>query len=371
VAYYEEYRDQLLRQNKMKRYRGDQDSLANVNSLQDLFEAINKELKKAEEGRKAVGPKIAVLHARGPIIDVDMGATFSSMVISRDTMVKNINDLRKNKSIKAVVLRVDSPGGSGHASDHIWKALRDLDAEKPLVVSMGSVAGSGGYYIACPGRRIFAQPTTITGSIGVIGILQMTRSMMNRADYELAPMQRGARALLGAPDRDLSKKDRDFIQGFMDDFYDIFIQRVAQTRKIPAEMVRKVAGGRIWTGRDALDIGLVDELGGLTEAIEAARKMANIPPSAEIKIVHYPRPSSLGELLADVGGMGVSQNIEALLKGNAPARPMTFDDQLRMFSAQLQPLCWCAIPEVHAMSAWTPAPAPQFGLTPIAEPAWP
>ncbi len=372
IAYYDEYRDRLLRQNKMKRYRDEDDSLARVNSIQDLFEAINKELKKAEEGRKAVGPKIAVLHARGPIIDLDLGATFSSMVISRDTMVKAINDLRKNKSIKAVVLRVDSPGGSGHASDHIWKALRDLDEEKPLVVSMGTVAGSGGYYIACPGRRIFAQPTTITGSIGVIGILASPRSALNRADYELAPLERGARSLLGAPDRDLSQKDRDFIQAHMDDFYDIFIQRVAQTRKIPAEMVRKIAGGRIWSGRDALEIGLVDELGGLAEAIEAARQMAAIPPSAELKIVHYPRPSSLGELLADVGGMGVTQpSIELLLKANAPAQPLTFDQQLRMFSQRIEPLCWCAIPAIQAAGGWLTTPTPAFGFTPVAENVWP
>ena len=109
-----------------------------------------------------MGPKIAVLHARGPIVDMNLGAGFSSMLIMRDPFVKTIEEIRKNKTIKAVVLRIDSPGGSAYASDVIWRKLRELNEQKPLVVSMGSVAGSGGYYIACPARLIFADPTTIT-----------------------------------------------------------------------------------------------------------------------------------------------------------------------------------------------------------------
>lgn len=345
LAYYDEYRDRLLQRHKMKRYHDRDEGLAKVNSLQDLIELVNQELKKAEEARKAVGPKIAVLHARGPIIDISLGPSFASMVISRDAMVEVINELRKNKSIKAVVMRVDSPGGSGYASDMIWKALRDLDETKPLVVSMGSVAGSGGYYIACPARRIFAQPTTITGSIGVLGIFQSAWSLFNRADYELSELQRGARALLGAPNRELSKEDRAFVQETMDNFYDIFIDRVAQTRKIPAEEVRKIAEGRIWSGRDALKIGLVDELGGLTEAIEAARMLANIPPSAELRIVHYPRPSSLGELLADFSSVSTPAGLEMLMNATGPAPMVSFDQQLTIFSQRVQPLCWMAVPD--------------------------
>ena len=121
----------------MKRMRGEDDGLANVNSIQDLVELVNDAMQEAQEARKAVGPKIAVLHARGPIIDVSLGAGFASMVISRDDFVKVLEELRKNKSIKAVVMRVDSPGGSGYASDVIWQKLRELDEVKPLVVSMG------------------------------------------------------------------------------------------------------------------------------------------------------------------------------------------------------------------------------------------
>jgi len=393
LAYYDEYRERLLSRGKMKRYRGDEDSLANVNSIQDFVELINKELEKAQEARKAVGPKIAVLHARGPIIDFSLGAGLASQVISRDDFVKVIEDLRKNDSIKAVVMRVDSPGGSGYASDVIWKRLKALDDEKPLVVSMGTVAGSGGYYIACPARRIFAQPTTITGSIGVLGILQCAWSQFNRMDVELAPMERGARSLLGSPHTELSKEDRELIQTWMNNFYSIFIDRVASTRKLPEERVRQIAEGRIYTGRDALEIGLVDELGGMKEAIAAAREMANIPPSAELRIVHYPRPSSLGEFLGSIGsismdqglasvglggaasdrgprgafaggpGLGIDRALAAYQYATMAAPALSFDQQALLFSRRPQALCWMAMPEFYlptpASAAWAlPGGAP-------------
>ena len=211
--------------------------------------------------------------------------------------------------------------------------------------------------------------------------------MFNRMDWELAEMKRGERATLGAPNRELSKKDRAFIQQFMNDFYDVFIDRVAQTRKIPAETVRKIAEGRIWTGRDAVENGLVDEIGGLADAIEAARAMANIPPSAELKIVHYPRPSSLGEFFESFSGVSMSRAIETFTRVTGPARPLTFDQQVTIFSQRIEPLCWMAVPEfwnaqwqspVRAgVAAWPPGgdraaqpittnpPEPMLGTWPI------
>lgn len=347
LAYYEDYRDRILQRDKLKKLRDKDRGLAGVNSIQDIFELINEELRRDAEARKAVGPKIAVLHARGVIIDLNLGPAFASQLICRDDFSKVVDELRKNKSIKAVVLHIDSPGGSGYASDVIWKHLRRLDDAKPLVVAMGTVAGSGGYYIACPARRIFAHPTTITGSIGVLGIIPSARSLYNRIDYELVEMKRGDRATLGSPHRELSKKDRAFLQDYMDDFYDIFIDRVAQTRRMPDEEVRKIAEGRIWTGRDAVEIGLVDELGGIAEAIEAARSLAGIPPSADLKIVHYPRPSSLGELLESVSSVSVIQMVEAFSQGITAAPTITFDQQLGILSARLQPLCWMAVPDFY------------------------
>ncbi len=347
LAYYDEYRDRILKRDKMKRYRDGEDQLANVNSIQDLMQLINDEMQRAAEARKAIGPKIAVLHARGPIIDYNLGAGLASQYICRDDFVKVVDELRKNESIKAVVMRVDSPGGSGYASDVIWQHLRELDDVKPLVVSMGSVAGSGGYYIACPARRIFAQPTTITGSIGVIGMLRSARSYFNRSDVELAEMKRGERATLGAGHRMPPEKDRNMIKTYIDKFYDIFVDRVATTRKMPASEVRKIAEGRIWTGRDALKIGLVDELGGLSEAIEAARKMANIPPSAELKILHYPRPSSLGELFGSLSPMAAVQMVDTVMHGASTAAEVSFPQQVSIFSQRLEPLCWMGVPDFY------------------------
>jgi len=377
LAYYDDYRDRIVTRTKMKRYAGFDRDLSNVNSIQDLVQLINEQMQEAAEARKAIGPKIAVLHARGPIIDLNLGAGLASQIICRDDFSKVVDELRKNDSIKAVVMHVDSPGGSGYASDVIWKHLRRLDDTKPLVVCMGAVAGSGGYYIACPARRIFAQPTTITGSIGVLGILPNSRSAFNRMDWEMATMQRGARALMGAPHQGLSPEDRGFLQKYMDDFYDIFIDRVASTRKMPEKEVRKIAEGRIWTGRDALDIGLVDELGGLDDAIEAARTMANIPPSAELKIVHYPRASSLGELFGSLSPLGAMQSMEVYNKCMTAAHPLGIQQQLQLLTGRIEPLCWMAMPDFYAPPTITSpmqviqsvlSPQNQFGAQSILTP---
>jgi len=374
LAYYDECRERLLRRDKLKKYRDGERSLANVNSLQDMMELINQEMRRQDEERRAVGPKIAVLHARGPIIDMSLGAGLASQVISRDDFVKVVDELRRNKSIKAVVMRIDSPGGSGYASDVIWQQLRLLNEEKPLVASMGTVAGSGGYYIACPARRIFAQPTTITGSIGVLGIFPMAQSMYNRMDYELSEMKRGARSTLGSPHKQMEKEDRQFFQDLVDDFYTVFVDRVALTRRLPAEEVRKIAEGRIYTGRQALSVGLIDELGGMAEAIEAARGMANIPPSAELKIVHYPRPGSLGEVfesLTTVSAPQVSsslpdapamQLLATLQQALQPAPMVSFDRQLMHFATGLKPLCWMAVPDFYTPVLPAASPESLFGF---------
>lgn len=342
ISYYEDYRDRILRREKFKKSRAAGSDLSKITSLQDLLTYFKKEVEKAQESYKAVGPKIAVLHARGPIVDANLGAGFSSMLIMRDPFVKTIEEIRKNKTIRAVVLRIDSPGGSAYASDVIWRKLRELDQEKPLVVSMGSVAGSGGYYIACPGRLIFADPTTLTGSIGVLAILANQASALNRLDVNLFEMKRGARSLLGSGHRDMPPQDRQLIQDYILKIYDQFLDRVAEGRKMPKKELRKLAGGRIYTGRQALKIGLVDRLGGLKKAITAVREMADIPASAEIKLVHYPRPSSLGELAESFIGISTLAGVVELARSPAPR--ITFERQLRFFARRAQPLCWMAVP---------------------------
>ncbi len=346
IAYYDDYRDRIIRREKFKKTFGDDSKWARITSLQDLLSQVTKEMKEAQEGYKAVGPKIAILHGRGPIVDRSLGAGFASSLIMRDEFVKSIEEIRKNKTIRAVVLHVDSPGGSAYASDVIWRKLRELDEEKPLVISMGSVAGSGGYYIACPGRLIFAQPTTITGSIGVISIMANQASAINRMDVNLAEMKRGERALLGSGHREIKAEDRDFIQKHILSTYEQFLDRVAEGRKIPKNELRKLAQGRVYTGRQALEIGLVDRLGTLKDAVDAVRDMADIPASAEIKLVHYPRPASLGELAESFFGM--STLVQVLDQANVPSPDISFDHQVRFFAGTTKPLCWMAMPNLHA-----------------------
>lgn len=359
IAYYDDYRERIIRREKVKRSAEDERDLSRVTSLQGLLSLIEEEMRRAQERYRAVGPKIAVLHARGPIIDIDLGPAMASMVISRDAFVKTIDEIRRNKTIKGVVLRIDSPGGSALASDCIWRALRELDEEKPLVVSQAGVAASGGYYLSVGGRMIFAQPTTITGSIGVIFMHLTARGSYNRSDIEMYPLTRGKRSLLFAPYDSWDKDEQEAIRGWIDDIYEVFLERVARSRKMPVSRVREIAQGRIYTGKDALEVGLVDRLGGLADAIEAVKELANIPPSAEVKIVHYPRPPSVAELIAGLGSIGGLSSAAPLME---LAEPRTLDifDELRLLTARPQPLMWIALPDLSA--AWNPLSTFRAGL---------
>jgi len=378
VASLGDYRDRLLRREGMKEYKGDETDWSQINSIQDVLNMMSREWQKEKERREAVGPKIAVLHARGPFIDVSLGPAYATMIICRDDMLKTIEEIRRNKSIKGVVLRIDSPGGSGYASSAIYHKLMELDEDKPLVVSMGRLAASAGYHIACPARMIFAQPTTITGSIGVLGIVRSAWSALNRADYNLAFMQRGARALLAEGYRPLPKEDRAFVQKLIDNSYDDFIDDVARGRKMAREQVRELAGGRVYSGRDALKVGLVDRLGGLEDAVEAVRELAKIPAGAKLRLVHYPRMASLGEFVAGYGGAGMplgDMTAEAKNDGfmnmvglaELPARPLSLEKQLELLSQTVKPLYWMPAPDLRDM--WSAEAAFPGSMTIWNEPA--
>ena len=378
VASLSDYRDRLLRREGMKPYEGDEVDWSQINSVQDVLNMMSREWQKEKERREAVGPKIAVLHARGPFIDVSLGPAYATMIICRDDMLKTIEEIRRNKSIKGVVLRIDSPGGSGYASSAIYHKLMELDQDKPLVVSMGRVAASAGYHIACPARMIFAQPTTITGSIGVLGIVRSAWSALNRADYNLAFMQRGARALLARGYRPLPKEDRAFIQKLIDNSYDDFIDDVARGRKMAREQVRELAGGRVYSGRDALKVGLIDRLGGLEDAVEAVREMAGIPAEAKLRLVHYPRMASLGEFVAGFGGTGTPLSdmsadtednglINMLGLAEATAGPLSWEKQLELLSQTVKPLYWMPAPDLRYV--WSSGAASPGGAAYWNEPA--
>lgn len=226
--------------------------------------------------------KIAIVYAVGEIVSGE-GESGS---MGSDDMVKAISKARKDSSIKAVVLRINSPGGSAHASDVIWREVVLTKAVKPVIVSMGAVAASGGYYIAAPADKIVAEPTTITGSIGVFGALLNAQKLLNdKLGIRFEKVNIGEFADIGTPDRPLTQAEYTIIQNMIDRIYDDFITKVADGRSISKSSVDSIAQGRVWSGKEALAIGLVDTLGGINTALALAAKAANLD---EYKVTHLP-----------------------------------------------------------------------------------
>jgi protease-4 len=234
-------------------------------------------------------PHIAVLPAEGSIA-MESGGALSSGGITASALGKTLRRLKADDNIKAVVLRIDSPGGSALASDLIWHELRELQKKKPLVVSVGGMAASGGYYMACAGDRIFAEPTSIVGSIGVFGgkIVFSTALEEFGVHTETFPASpepgAAARAATESPFSTWDDATREKVRTGMQSVYDLFISRVADGRKLSREKVEEIAQGRIWSGKQGLERGLVDQLGGVTDAIRHARKLADLPNDAPVTV---------------------------------------------------------------------------------------
>lgn len=238
---------------------------------------------------KLSAEKVAVVYANGEIA----GGMGSETVIGSEGIVKALREARKDKNVKAVVLRVNSPGGSALASDVIWREVLLCKQEKPLVVSMANYAASGGYYISCPALRIFALENTITGSIGVYGILPNVQKVLAQyAGINIDTVNTNKHSDGGGIFRPADEKERQVIQAGIENVYQTFITKVADGRhKTPAE-IDSVGQGRVWSGRDALEIGLVDELGGLKEAIAYASKMAKLSEYSILELPHMKDPIS-------------------------------------------------------------------------------
>jgi protease-4 len=236
---------------------------------------------------------IAVVYAEGEIVD---GAG-SDGQIGGDRLAKELRRLRQDDQIKAVVLRVNSPGGSALASEVIRRELAETRAAgKPVVVSMGTVAASGGYWISTASDKIFAAPNTITGSIGVFGILPNIQKLAGDYGVKWDTAKTNRYADLGTITRPKTEDELKLIQANVDRIYDEFLTRVAEARKLPKETVQEIAQGRIWSGAEAKRLGLVDEFGGLEAAIQAAAELAKL--GNDWKIAEYPKRRNLAEQLA-------------------------------------------------------------------------
>lgn len=263
-------------------------------------------------------PNVAVILAEGAVSRDGDGLTSNEIC-------KLFREARSNKSIKTVVFRINSPGGSALASDEIWREVKLTNKIKKVVVSMGDAAASGGYYIAAPASYIFAEPTTITGSIGVFGMIPYTGKMLeNKLGVTFDRVATNAHSVM-TTNRKLDEEEMKIIQSSVDDIYIQFKTVVANGRGMTMERVQQLARGRVWTGVDAKRIGLVDELGGIKEAIAYAAKQAKIK---DVKVLYYPlvKEDKFGELLEQ---MEEKEESSASAKMELPLELMNYYNQLK------------------------------------------
>ena len=241
------------------------------------------------------GPTIAVVYASGAITTGEGGTSWQGQMMGAETVSRSLKDAADEDGVRAIVFRIDSPGGSALASDLVWRATQDARKKKPLIVSMSDVAASGGYYIGTGADRIVAQPATFTGSIGVVMVRPNIRALLARLGITTVTISRGKFADIEDITTPLSSDGRQKLIAEMDHIYQIFVDRVATGRKLSAERVNDIGRGRVWTGAQAKDNGLVDELGGFMAAIRAAKGAAGIAPAQEVPLAFYPRPKSVLE----------------------------------------------------------------------------
>lgn len=258
------------------------DSLVYVDQVENILKSHIKDPEKElnlvrhssmialEDQKKYNKVKVAVIYAIGDISD-----EFGEGIVARD-LSKTIQEVAKDSSIKSVVLRVSSPGGSAYASEQIWRALTLLKKSKPLVVSMGDYAASGGYYISCMADLVVAQPTTITGSIGIFGIIPNIQGLNEKIglSYDGVKTNRMSDAI--TVNRPFTPQERDLMQNYVNRGYELFVKRCAEGRKKTIPEIKRIAEGRVWTGDDAYKIGLVDTIGGLSQAIKMAASIAKL-----------------------------------------------------------------------------------------------
>lgn len=261
------YTDQVRQAVKKKMGLSPDDEIPQV-SMSDL-QAAGPEDKKGDE--------IAIYYAVGDIVDGVVAMPSRESVIDAQKVCADLQDLAKDKDVKAVVLRVNSPGGSAYASEQIWHQVMELKKVKPVVVSMGSYAASGGYYISCPANWIVAEPNTLTGSIGIFGMFPDVSGLLReKLGLKFDEVKTNKYALFGTRSRPFTADELSHLESYIDRGYKLFRQRVADGRRLKVDQVEQVAQGHVWLGQDALRIGLVDQLGGVEVALRKAAQLAKL-----------------------------------------------------------------------------------------------
>ncbi|KQS50248.1 signal peptide peptidase SppA [Flavobacterium sp. Leaf359] len=315
IAYEDEYHDGIRKALKVKK-----DEEYNTVSIIDYAH------KNSTTGKKpATDNTIAIIYAQGTILSGEGDVN----IIGEGSMRRSLQKARKDKNVKAIVLRIDSPGGSALTSDLIWREIELTKKVKPVVVSMGNVAASGGYYIACNASKIFAEETTITGSIGVFGTLPNITKLTNNIGIHTEQVKTHQNAAGYSIFLPLDEGTKGTLQESVENIYKVFVGRVAQGRNMKFEAVDSIAQGRVWTGTDALKIGLVDKIGGMNDALKEAAKLANIK---EYKTADFPSyEKKFGDLF---GGMPFMKSKESFIKEEVGEENYQMIEQIRRMSAQ-------------------------------------
>lgn len=243
------------------------------------------------------GDEVAVYYATGEIVSgAEEGSLFSNAIVA-SKMIDDLEELADEDDVKAVVIRVNSGGGSAYASEQIWHAVKKLAGEKPVVVSMGDMAASGAYYLSCGAQYIIAEPTTLTGSIGIFGMIPDASLLMkDKLGLRFDGVKTNAHSDFGSTSRPFNASETAMLQSYVDRGYDLFTTRVSEGRHISKQKVDEIAQGRVWTGEDALKIKLVDRLGNLDDAVEEAAKRAGVK---KYHAVHYPEAKEWWEEILD------------------------------------------------------------------------
>lgn len=273
--------DTLMYQDEVLSYLKDMTNREKDESLNTLSLADMKNVKRNVPLDKS-GNIIAVYYAFGGIDDT----TSPEEGINSEKVIKDMRKLREDETIKAVVLRVNSPGGSAYGSEQIWNEVVKMKAEKPVIVSMGDYAASGGYYISCAADYIVANPTTLTGSIGIFGMIpNMEKLLGDKLGLDFDVVKTNKMADMGNLTRSFNPEEKAVMQNMVNNGYELFVKRCADGRQMTTEAIKKIAEGRVWTGSDAKELGLVDELGGLDKALEIAAQKAEVEAYS---VINYP-----------------------------------------------------------------------------------
>ncbi|NJM78977.1 MAG: signal peptide peptidase SppA [Flavobacterium sp.] len=298
VAYEDEYHNAIKKKLKVK-------AADDYNTVSILDYSKKTATSATDFSKKEI---IAVIYAQGEI----QGGEGDINIIGEGSIKRSLKEAREDDDVKAIVLRVDSPGGSALTSELIWREIEITKKVKPVVVSMGNVAASGGYYIACNADKIFAEPNTITGSIGVFGMLPNMNQLAKNIGINAEQVQTHKNASGYSLFEPLNEDFKMFTQEGVESIYTTFLSRVATGRKMTTEQVDAIAQGRVWTGTDALKNGLVDELGGLEDALKHAAKIAKVKDYRIETFPEYER--SFEDLLGNLTGISIFQSKDALLK---------------------------------------------------------